>query len=565
MSLNHLIKPPSNDPADSASLQQRKWQQIIGVAAICVLALVPAIAGADDTTDQERAMTSPGETGALSNQPIDSMMSVQLAGLTGQRISLDEARKLALENSTTILSAQALVDQARGSTRRERGSFDPIFFAELIRSRNNSPTSSPFAGAEALDEKSTDLKTGIDWKLRFGTQLELSLNSNGLETNSDFTALNPQYTALGRLDVTQPLLAGSWKAASAPVTAAERVEDAAEARYRDAVLALIETVDETYWDLYAAERDLAAIRISLDQAETFLSETRARGEAGLIGPGDVANATVFYSQQQQAELDGQETLDRVSNRLFALIGYEVTGSQQRLRTTDSPEHRMNELESIDSLTSEALATNYAVKAAELELEASKALTRGAAWDILPQLDLIGSIGGNGLAGTARDVVFGNDTLSTTFGGPASDAFDQALKRDYPTWSVGLRISIPIGMRSTRGERDRLKASEAVAEQNVVAMRRSVKEQVRNAVLEYNNSERRLIAAERGVSAARELVRIGDINFRVGLITAFEVVRLNADLASAQLRHSQALVRAAKATAALRRLTGDITEVATISW
>jgi len=542
----------------------RYWVAIC-TALVCLLALLPAATAAAQEGGADQSPSTPMYTNVSATPPADSLMAGVLSELTGQPISLNEARKLALKNSTAILSAQALVAQARGTATRERGSFDPTFFAELIHSRSNSPTASPFAGADALDEKSTDFRTGIDWKLQFGTQLRLNLTTNRLESNSQFTALNPQYTALGRLDITQPLLAGSWKAASAPARAAGRVERAAEARYRDAVLALIQTVDETYWDLYAAERDLAALRISLRQAEAFLKEAKARGTAGLIGPGDVANATVFYSQQQQAELDGQESLDRISNRLVALLGYARADDRRRLRTTDTPSHQMDQLESTDSLTAAALEQNYAVKAAELELEAAKALARGADWNLLPHLDLIGSIGGNGLSGTAQDVVFGSDTLRTTFGGPASDAIEQALGRDYPTWSVGLRLSIPIGMRATRGERNRLRATEAVAQQNLVAARRSVEEQVRNAVLEYNNSERRLVAAEQGVAAARELVRIGDINFKVGRITAFEVVRLNADLASAELRHSQALVRATKASAALRRLTGDLADVEAIDW
>jgi outer membrane protein TolC len=46
-----------------------------------------------------------------------------------------------------------------------------------------------------------------------------------------------------------------------------------------------------------------------------------------------------------------------------------------------------------------------------------------------------------------------------------------------------------------------------------------------------------------------------IEYRNGRSTAFEVVRLAADLAGAQQRYSQALVRTARAAAALTQLTG----------
>jgi len=509
------------------------------------------------------ADVSPGEASPSTLDHLaDSALAEVLAGFTGQPITLSEARELAIKNSTEVLTAEALVRSAAGIVRRERGAFDPTLFAEITRSRAETPSSTPFSGAAALNQKTTDFRTGANWRLRLGTEFEFSLNSSRLESNSNFSVLNPQYSAYGRLDIKQPLLAGSWKAAEAPVSAAERVEEAAKARYRDAVLGVMQAVDETYWDLYTAERDLAVLQITVAQAKAFLDETQTRADAGLVGPADVANATVFYSQQQQAELDGRENLDRASNRLSTLIGQRPVAPEHRLRAVDIPPRPTPRWRNADSLAAEAVQRNYVVLAAQLELDASKALTRGANWNLLPALDLIGSIGGNGLAGTAQEVVFGTDTLRTTFGGPVSQSLDQVFGRDYPTWSVGLRLSVPIGFRSGRGERDRLKAQEMVARQNLVAAKRSVQEQVHNAVLAYGNAEQRLAAAEKGVAAARELVRIGGVDFRAGRVTAFEVVRLNADLASAQLRYSEALVRAAKASSELRRLTGEELDVAT---
>jgi len=486
----------------------------------------------------------------------DSSLAAVLAGLKGQFITLVEARELALKNSVAVHQAEALLKSAKGGVRQERGGFDPTLFAEVSRSRSKTPSSTPFAGADALDQKLTDLRAGASMRLRFGTELGFNLSSTRLESNSGFSVLNPQYSATGSLDIKQPLLAGSWPAARAPLTAAERVEDAAEARYHDAVLGVIQSVSDTYWDLYTAERDLAVLQLTVDQAEAFLNETKVRAQSGMAGPGDVANATAFYSQQQQAQLDGQENLDRVSNQLASLIGSRPESHQQRFRAADKPNRPTLPKADADSLVSEAVDGNYVVKAAKLELEASKALSRGASWNTLPSLDLIGSIGGNGLAGTAQQVVFGTDTLSTTFGGPASQAYNQVFNRDYPTWSIGLRLTLPIGMRSSRGERDRLKAQEMTAEQNLIAAKRSVEEQVRNALLDYRHAEKRLSAAQDGVKAARELVRIGNIEFKAQRVSAFELVRLNADLAAAQLRFSEALVRSAKASSALRRLTGE---------
>ncbi len=170
------------------------------------------------------------------------------------------------------------------------------------------------------------------------------------------------------------------------------------------------------------------------------------------------------------------------------------------------------------------------------------------------MSLVGSLGGRGLSGTAQDVVFGSDTLRTNVGGDLSDAVSQSVKRDFPSWSVGLEVSIPIGLRSGLGEQDRLDAEVVMAEQEYIRQTRTLEEEVRASYLELFHGKRRLKASKEGVEAAQEQVRIGWIEFRNGRTTAFELVRLGADFAAAQQRYSQALVRSAKAAASLRLLT-----------
>ena len=61
------------------------------------------------------------------------------------------------------------------------------------------------------------------------------------------------------------------------------------------------------------------------------------------------------------------------------------------------------------------------RAGKSEIAARRALSSAAFWEAMPSVDLVGSLGGNGLAGTAQDVVFGSDTLRTTVGGGFCDA------------------------------------------------------------------------------------------------------------------------------------------------
>jgi outer membrane protein TolC len=162
-----------------------------------------------------------------------------------------------------------------------------------------------------------------------------------------------------------------------------------------------------------------------------------------------------------------------------------------------------------------------------------------------------------LSGAAQDVYFPGDPepVRTSIDGGRGDSLNQVFGRDYPSWNVGFVFALPIGNREGKGERDRLRAQIVRAEQDLLAGRRTLEEATRAQHRELQRGTRRLDIATRGVAASIRQVEIGMVEYTNGRTTAFEVVRLAADLATAQQRYSDALVRTARAAAILRQLTG----------
>jgi outer membrane protein TolC len=290
-----------------------------------------------------------------------------------------------------------------------------------------------------------------------------------------------------------------------------------------------------------------------EQADTLLREAELRAKTGLIGPSQVANAKTFMAEQELLLLDREEQLDKQSDVLASLMGVRPDEGARRFIPVDDPPKDFP-VEDVDVLVQLALKNNLDLQASQQDIEAAEVQVSGAKWRVLPSVDLVGSIGGNGLAGSPQDVIFGSDTIRATRNGSFNDAISQSFKRDFPSWSVGVEINIPIGFRSNLGEKDRLEAEAYVAKQRYVQLTRALEEQVRSVWREIDHGKRRLEAAAQGVDAAQEQVRIGLIEFHNGRTTAFELVRLGADLAVAQQRYSEALVRTAKAAATLKSLT-----------
>jgi outer membrane protein TolC len=328
----------------------------------------------------------------------------------------------------------------------------------------------------------------------------------------------------------------------------------AGALYDGAVLAVRAEVETVYWELYAAERNHAVTKLIRDRASAFFEDAKLRAKAGMIGPSAVANAEFFLTEAEQAMLDTEEQMDRFSDRLASLMGRRP--ADVRYRSWDEPPREFRLVDQ-DSLVAAAKRHNPDLDALRSVADSWRALEKGAVWDARPTLDILGSIGGNGLSGTAQDVFFPGspDPVRTEIDGGRSDSISQSFGRDYPTWNVGFVFAVPLGNREGKGERDRLRAQIVRAEQDLLAGQRQLEEGVRAQHRELRRGSRRLEIATRGVAASIRQVEIGMLEYQNGRSTAFEVVRLAADLATAQQRYSDALVRTASAAAVLRQLTG----------
>lgn len=489
------------------------------------------------------------------NPPVnpDSALLNTLGRLKGARLPLQEALRLAQNNATGLRTAEAGQRAAEGAVRRERGNFDPEYFLAWNRQDQQLPSASFFAGADVLKTVQSDGSTGLRWSLPTGTSLQLSLNSNRMESNSAFAFLNPQNTLFGNLSVRQPLMGGFAATARKNLERADHDLAAARARFEQQTLVTRAVVESYYWDLYQAERDLAVQQLTVDQARAFLQEATLRAGAGLIGPVQVANARTFLAQQELLALDLEERCTRVSDQLASQIGSRPGEGFERFIAVDEPPADFPVVDE-ERLVRQAIEGNLDLRAAQYDIAARQVLAQAASWESLPQIDLLGSLGGSGLSGVPNEVIFAGDTLRTTVRGSMSHALDQAVRREYPAWMVGLSVQLPIGMRRGRGEQQRLQAEANQAEQQRIAAARSLEELVRANYRELVKGAARIQVARAGVEAAHEQVRVGMIEFQNGRSTAFELTRLAADLASAQQRYSEALVRRAKAAAALATLT-----------
>jgi outer membrane protein TolC len=490
----------------------------------------------------------------------DSVLADAMRTIGGAPLSLAEAIRIGVEGSSEVGAAEAVTATAAAVVQRERGAFDPEVFAGARWNNEEEPSASPFTGDQVIETDQRLFDVGATSRFTTGTNVTARVTSERLATNSLFSSFEPQYTTRGRIDLEQPLLKGFGPSTRRDLSAAERTLEAAQASEQATRLAVEARIEVLYWELYAAQRDYAVSSLLRGSAAALLDEARTRARAGLVGPNQIANARVFLADQEVALLDSEESMDGASDALAAEIGQRPPAGAPRYLPDAEPPSEFD-LATPDEVVSAALARNWDLQAAHARIEALRALEKGAAWDVMPQLDALGSIGGNGLTGRGRTIEFGGETISVPSRGDMGDSWSEVFRRDFPTWAAGLRFAMPIGARADRGERNRLRAEIALAEQRLTGAERALEVETRQRHRELENAQRRVQVTAEGAEASLEQVRIGRIDYQNGRTTAFELVRLGADLATAQQRYSQALVRAAQAAADLRQLTAGAAPVA----
>lgn len=523
-------------------MRRSRWIGVV-LAMIALASSAHGVGAAPESgVSGDSAVAEPDTSYLVGETPVEAL------GLT-----LEQAQSLAAANSPSARAAMARLRSARGARMKEAGSFDPVLYATDRKVSTDSPVTSPFAGSEF---RTRSFSWGLKWLSPIGTSLDFSLSRVRNETNAPFSTLPTERNARGRIDFVQPLLNGFGPAAArGELRAADRELDAAREALTAATLDLNVRVEGAYWELYAAEHRLAVRRLLRQRAAAFLRDQLLRGRAGVVGPGTVATARTFLAQQETALLDARLQAGAASDALGDIMGARPDGASA-YRSLDEP-GPLAPVEPLQTLLARAFGVNPALRAAQADSAAARARERRAAWNAWPALEAFGSYGASGLAGIGRQIVFGTDTVGTAFDTGFGDAWDQVRGRDYPDWSFGLRLTMPLGWRAERGEHQRQLGAYETAREAVRAQRLALESAVRAAHREAEVGQRQLDAALTLVSAASEQVRIARLEYQAGRGTAYDLVNQEADLAGARLQETEVRVRIARAAAELRRMTTSV--------
>lgn len=290
------------------------------------------------------------------------------------------------------------------------------------------------------------------------------------------------------------------------------------ADFEGGVTNLTRDVEDAYWELYFAYRDLDARKLGRDSALETWKRTAALYRTGGRGGGADREAQarsqyfLFRAQVEQALTD----LFRAENRLRYVMGLSMSDGRL-IRPADEPTTARVGFDwsgiHCEAITRrvEVRKEKWEIKRREVELIAARNL-------MLPRLDAVGRYRWLGL---------GDDLISASRGAPlfnamgdpqpGSNAFSTLTGGEFQEWQLGLQLNVPIGYRrqlSAIRHHELLLARERALLQDLeLEISHQLGDSIRDVDLYYGlmqtNFNRR-VAAEKEVQAVQEVYDAGII-------------------------------------------------------
>jgi len=504
-------------------------------------------------------------------------------------LSLEEAIQLALANSQVmtdlggrIVSSPGLVptvyDPAISETDPRLGvegalsQFDAQFATSMFWERNDRVINNLLigGGVRQLQQDVGTFKSSITKRAATGTQFTARHNVSYDWNNQPFNLFPSSFDVVAEVEARHPLLRGGgvefnriFGPNATPslrfrngVLLARVDQDVSLAEFEAGVRDFVSNVENTYWDLYFAYRQLDARVTARDGALATWRQIHQLGEAGAAGgeaPMEARAGAEYFEFRAQVEDalsggPGGSTRTGVGSRsgefsgaiglyereanLRLLIGLPLNDGRL-IRPADEPTTARISVD-WEAMLAEALARRvelrrqrWMVKRRELELTASRNF-------LLPKLDVVARYRWRG---------FGDDLIRPNSG--SASQFDNAYQTltdgNFQEWQTGFEFSVPLGLRAgltaVRNTEHQLARERAVLKEQERVIEHDLASAMRELYRAYDVTQ----TTYKGWPKVNERVEAINRAIDAGLITPEDQLDAQRDRAEAEVRYFRSLV------------------------
>ena len=474
------------------------------------------------------------------------------------RLSLRECIQLAVEQNPDLQVTRLEPLKSDADVLAAKGEFDPLVSATANYVRSSQQASVEyrvFGGIDTIDLYRTTGQTSLSGKLKWGTMYDVTFNLD--KTESTYNSFIEEWNGGLTLTLSQPLLRGRGaKTNLARVRMAKNARKITELQLLLSVTTTVSEVVKAYWDLVGAMESVTVREGALANAERLLEISQKRFDIGTAAAIEVLQAKAGVATRQSDLIAARSRVADAGDRLKQLLNMRDDGifSSKLVLPTDRPSVGELDIEAFrgaDEELQESIATALQARPeilmAHVEIASNKVERSRAANDLLPTVDVTGSLYQGG-----RDHYL-------------SGVFDGVHERTDNMYSYGFRGSIPIGNRAARGQFQRAGLTLRQSGQRLEKTKQDVMLSVRLAARALQTSHI-LVESNRQARLLQETnVAAEEKRLHLGVSTSYQVLQVQEDLTMAQTQEVTSRIAYEKALVDLRLAEGMLVDALGIAF
>ncbi len=425
-----------------------------------------------------------------------------------EEIGIEEVIQMSLANQYRISIGKIELDRANQQTSVASEVFETQLQASAsgYRDSNSNPNSFPYS------VEGTQQSVGARKVFSTGTTVDVSLNSDRFEDQTIPRSGN------ATLILNQSLVKGRSRAYNlAPIRIASKQADLSHESLRQTVIDTIAGAQFAYFDGLLAEANLSVAQESLTLAEQLLQENIRRSEIGSIAPSDILQAEAEVAARQDRLYQAEASLVQAKNNLKQYLsnrGIETLRWNFTLTQPSIPTQH-----SIDLMTQyqAALIHRPDYRQATLNLEISEIESLRQSHAALPNVDLFLQMSMEG---------WGQSTKGT---------FNDVNSDKIPDYAVGINVSRSLTNRAAKARKSIALLERNRSQMTLLELEQAILLDLDSAAAQMASNWKRLSSARRSRELAEQSLKAEQKRYQTGISSTFILIRLQTDLASAQIR------------------------------
>lgn len=423
-------------------------------------------------------------------------------------------------------------------------------------------------GATALLYDSRSFQTGYQQSFLSGTSINAAWNNSWVRSNNLRTDINPSWAPNMNLQITQRLLQGfGWAVNNRNIRVARNNIRVSDLTFKQQVMTTIAGVVNLYWDLVSFNEDLKVKLQAVDVAKKFYEENKIQVQVGTLAPIEIVRAEARVAQAEQDLTNSQTSLlqqETIIKSALSRTGVaSPTLAEARIVPIDTLTQPTNDqVDKLAELVDAALASRPDLEQTRIGLDNTKIGIAGSRSQLLPSLDINATFQNNALTGSVNTV--GNTAdqqiirnADPYFIGGYGNALAQLFRRNFPDYSVGFQLTIPI--RNRTAQADYIRDQITLRQQQINAQRQinDIRVTVQNSLIAVIQAKARYQSAVKERRLQEQTLDAENKKYALGASTAFQVVQTQRDMAQAQAGEVSALAAYSRARVQLDLTTATI--------